>query len=110
MRLDDRLRRGLARRPAPDGFAARAMVRIALEERRGSHDRSGWAGTLVLRRIAAAAILALLLGGLAVRELDSRKRAAEGERARREVMTAFHIASAKIRAAQHEVQKVASTD
>lgn len=111
MNLDNDLREGLSRRQAPDGFSERVMARLAAEEGRPLHQRSGgWRGAPLLRRIAAVAILTSILGGVAMREHNDRKRTAEGEEARRQVMTALHIASSKVRAAQREVRQLGSAD
>jgi hypothetical protein len=109
MKLDEDLREVLSRRQAPDGFAERVMVRIAAEQHPAGR-ASGWRGSSFLQRIAAVAILTSILGGVAVHEVNARRHAAEGERARREVMTALHIASAKVRAAQREIRQVGSAD
>ena len=115
MKLDEDLREGLSRRQAPDGFAERVMARIAAHDerllgQRSSERSSGWGRASFLRRIAAVAILTSILGGVALREVNDRRRAAEGERARSQVMTAFHIASAKVRAAQREIRQLGSAD
>jgi hypothetical protein len=109
MSLDDDLREGLARRRAPDGFTGRVMARISAEERRSAQP-AFWRSAPLLRRIAAAALLLSLLGGVAMREVNDRRRIAEGEQARRQVMTALHIAGAKVRAAQREVRQIGSAD
>ena len=110
MKPDDHLQDGLARVAAPAGFAERVTARLAFEETRHSQRRLVWPGTSVVRRVAAAVILAALLGGITVREVDGRRRAAQGERARHDVLTALHIASVKVRAAQREVRQVGSAD
>jgi hypothetical protein len=105
MKLDDGLRKGLTRRAAPHGFAERTMARITADER--GHHR--WSGHTAVRRLAAAAVLVVVLSGVTVREIE-RRRAAEGERARRDVMTALHIASDKVREAQREIRQIGSAD
>ena len=57
----------------------------------------------MLRRIAAAIVLTAALGGLTAHQIIEHRRNEEGERARRELMTALHIASAKMRVAQRAV-------
>lgn len=96
MNIDDELSRTLARTPAPDGFADRVLAR--LDE--NNVPRRPAASTL--RRIAAAVILTAALGGLTAHQIVEHRRT-EGERARRELMTALHIASAKMRVAQRAV-------
>jgi AraC-like DNA-binding protein len=88
MNFEDELHRTLARKSAPDGFADRVLARIATPRHRTS--------ALTLRRIAA-------LGGLTAHQIIEHRRLEEGERARRQLMTALHIASAKMRVAQRAV-------
>ena len=93
MNFEDGLTRALARKPAPDGFADRVLARIEVPRHR----------TSTLRRIAAAIILTAALGGLTAHQIIEHRRNEEGHRARRQLMTALHIASAKMRAAQRAV-------
>jgi hypothetical protein len=100
MRLDEQqLEEALARKHAPDGFADRVMTRLDVPQ---PHRRWQWPAASTLRRIAAAVILVAALGGLTAHQVAEHRRA-EGELARREVMTALHIASAKMRVAQRAV-------
>lgn len=97
--LDHELQQALTRTSAPDGFANRVLARLGeAETQRQLH----WPATSTLRRIAAAVALTAALGGLTVHQVVEHRRA-EGELARREVMTALHIASAKMRVAQRAV-------
>jgi hypothetical protein len=99
MNLDHELNRVLARTSAPDGFADRVVARLGdANARRHWH----WPAASTLRRLAAAVALTLALGGLTAHQIVEHRRT-EGERARRELMTALHIASAKMRVAQHAV-------
>jgi len=93
MNFEDDLTRALARQPAPDGFADRVLSRLKTPRHRSS----------VLRRIAAAMILTAALGGLTAHQIIEHRRNEEGQRARRQLMTALHIASAKMRVAQRAV-------
>jgi hypothetical protein len=94
MNFDHDLNRALARKSAPDGFADRVLSRL---------DKPTASRTSMLRRIAAAIVLTAALGGLTAHQIIEHRRIEEGERARRELMTALHIASAKMRAAQRAV-------
>ena len=94
MNFEDDLTRALARKSAPGGFADRVVSRIA-----APRHRTSW----TLRRIAAAIVITASLGGLTAHQIIEHRRIEEGERARRELMTALHIASAKMRVAQRAV-------
>jgi hypothetical protein len=93
MNFEDDLTRALERKSAPDGFADRVLSRIETPRYR----------TSTLRRVAAAIVLTAALGGLTAHQIVEHRRNNEGERARRQLMTALHIASAKMRVAQRAV-------
>ena len=95
MNIDDELHRALERMPPDPGLAERILGRVTAAEKPPRYAGQRW------YRIAAAAVLVLSIG-VAV-HVDRRR--AEGERARRDVMTALHIAGAKVRLAQTEVRK-----
>ncbi|HEV7426311.1 MAG TPA: hypothetical protein VGQ46_08080 [Thermoanaerobaculia bacterium] len=94
MNFEDDVTRALARKSAPDGFAERVLSRLDAPRHRTSS---------MLRRVAAAIILTAALGGLTAHQIIEHRRNEEGERARRQLMTALHIASAKMRVAQRAV-------
>jgi len=94
MNFEDDLARALERKSAPDGFADRVLSRLEAPPRQTSS---------LLRRIAAAIVLTAALGGLTAHQIIEHRRNEEGERARRQLMTALHIASAKMRVAQRAV-------
>ena len=94
MNFEDDLTRALERKSAPDGFADRVVSRIE-----APRHQTSW----TLRRIAAAIVITASLGGLTAHQIIEHRRIEEGERARRELMTALHIASAKMRVAQRAV-------
>jgi hypothetical protein len=94
MNFEDDLTRVLARKPAPDGLADRVLARIDTPRLRTSS---------TLRRIAAAIVITASLGALTAHQIVEHRRIDEGERARRQLMTALHIASAKMRVAQRAV-------
>ncbi len=98
MNLDHELNRALARTSAPEGFADRVLARLDQQHAPTRH----WFTASTLRRIAAAVVLTAALGGLTAHQIVEHRRT-EGERARRELMTALHIASAKMRVAQRAV-------
>jgi hypothetical protein len=98
MNLDTKLNGALARTSAPEGFADRVLARLGQTE--AQHHNRFTASTL--RRIAAVVVLTAALGGLTAHQIGEQRRV-EGERARRELMTALHIASAKMRVAQRAV-------
>jgi hypothetical protein len=97
MNIDEELSKTLARTSPPEGFAGRVLAR--LDEADVPRQR---AAASTLRRIAAAVILTAALGGLTAHQIIEHRHI-EGERARRELMTALHIASAKMRVAQRAV-------
>lgn len=93
MNLDHELRRALARTAAPAGFADRVVARAtATPPQRG----------FAFRRLAAAVVLLAGIGGLTAHRAAVHRRE-EGERAREQVLVALHIASSKVRVAQHAV-------
>ena len=94
MNFEDELTRALERKSAPDGFADRVLSRL---------DSPSAPHFSMLRRIAAAIVLTAALGGLTAHQIIEHRRNEEGERARRQLMTALHIASAKMRVAQRAV-------
>lgn len=97
--IDHELHQALARTSAPHGFANRVLARLGdADAKRQRH----WPAAATLRRIAAAVVLTAALGGLTAHQVAEHRRI-EGERARRELMTALHIASAKMRVAQRAV-------
>ena len=94
MNFEDDLSRAFERKSAPDGFADRVLSRL---------DAPRHGNFSMLRRIAAAIVLTAALGGLTAHQIIEHRRNEEGERARRQLMTALHIASAKMRVAQRAV-------
>ena len=96
--FDDELNRAMRRKSAPDGFADRVLSRLG----NATAPRHRTSASM-LRRIAAAIILTAALGGLTAHQIIEHRRIEEGQRARRELMTALHIASAKMRVAQRAV-------
>ncbi len=99
--IDETLQRTLARARAPEGFADRVLARIDAPQ---SKQPSRWLSASTLRRIAAVILFTAALGGLTAHQIAEHRRA-EGELAKREVMTALHIASAKMHVAQRAVAR-----
>jgi hypothetical protein len=99
--IDETLQRTLARTRAPEGFADRVLARIDAPQ---SPRQSRWLSASALRRIAAAILFTAALGGLTAHQIAEHRRA-EGELAKREVLTALHIASAKMHVAQRAVAR-----
>jgi hypothetical protein len=96
MNLEESLRQALARESPPDGFRDRVLRRIVSAPRRRPVAR--W------RAAAAVLLVAGALGGFAAHRI---RRQQEGERARAQVMLAFHIAGQKVHYAREEVREVA---
>ena len=94
MNFEDDLTRAFERKSAPDGFADRVLSRLETPRHTSAS---------MLRRIAAAIVLTAALGGLTAHQIIEHRRNEEGERARRQLMTALHIASAKMRVVQRAV-------
>lgn len=103
MNIEEELHRVLERTAAPEGFADRVLARLDKETEKNETPRPWhWPAAPTLRRIAAAVVLTAALGGLTAHQIVEHRRT-EGEHARRELMTALHIASAKMRVAQRAV-------
>ena len=96
MNLDESLRQALAREAPPDGFRDRVLRRVASAPRRRPVPH--W------RAAAAVLLVGGVLGGLAAHRIQQQR---EGERARAQVMLAFHIAGQKVHYAREEVREIA---
>jgi len=94
MNFENDLTSAFERKSAPDGFADRVLSRLEAPRRTTSSS---------LRRIAAAIVITAALGGLTAHQIIEHRRNEEGQRARRQLMTALHIAGAKMRVAQRAV-------
>jgi hypothetical protein len=109
MSLDDRLRRALGSRPAPDGFEERVMARLAARTP-ASVSSGSTSGRPHLHRpwrwAAAAALVAAMAGGAGYYQHQARVDA--GARAADELRTALAIASDKLAIAQQRVQHTAA--
>ncbi len=98
MNIDGTLRKTVTRTSAPEGIAAGVLSRLDQTSTRQPFRPA----SSMLWRVAAAVVLTAALAGLTAHQVIEHRRT-EGERARREVMTALHIASSKMRAAQHAI-------
>jgi hypothetical protein len=112
MHLEDDLKHALARKSAPDGFAARVMSRIDAEASSSpaigvdARPSPGFSGrSRFTRAIAAGLLITAVAGGWAAQRAIERR---EGERAREEVLVALHIASSKVRNAQQHIHEIGS--
>jgi hypothetical protein len=106
MNLDDDLHRALQRKPAPPDFEARVLDKVP------RHADVKASMTLISARrrvlagwLAAAAATAVLAIGLP-RYYAHQQHIAEAENAKRDVMQALAIASAKLALVQQRVQDV----
>jgi hypothetical protein len=102
MDLDRQLAEALRRKAAAPGLADRVRRRIEQEEQRRADARFSRG---VMQRVAAVLILLTALGAWGGWHRVEQVR---GERARRDVLLAMHIASEKVRAAQSEVRRIGS--
>jgi hypothetical protein len=94
--FDDEMRRSLPRREPPAGFADRVIAEMRRREAAARPARSRWWRW----SLAAAAVLALSVAPLVyVQHI----RETEGERAKAQVMAAFHVTGASLRDVQERV-------
>ncbi len=96
MNLDDELRSALQRKAPPPGFAERVLAAARRQDR---DRRPLW------RPIAAAVLLAAILGAGTARWIERRR---EGQRARAEVLLALRITSHKLHEAKAHVHEIAT--
>ncbi len=96
MDLEAQLKSALARKDPPPGFRER-VVRTANRGPRSEARGLNW------RAIAACLMITALLGGWTAHTIAERR---AGERARKEVLLALHIAGQKVHYAQTHVQEI----
>ena len=101
MNLDHDLRNALRRVPAPEGFADRVLARVRNAERRPAAASAPW-----WRAVAATFLLAAILGGWGAHEMIERRREAEGQRAREQVLLALRITGEKLANAERGVRHI----
>lgn len=87
MNLDEELKLALRRKEPPPGFRDRVLREINSSPRQAE-------SLSYTHRIAAAALLALVIGGTTARYIEQRR---EGERAKEQVLQALRITSQKLR-------------
>ena len=81
--FERKLRLAMRHRAAPAGMKTRVLA--LARERRNARRGWGW----MMQRVAASAVLAAIVGGVAVYHQSEEKR--KGEAAREQVLTAFRI-------------------
>ena len=91
------LREALHRREAPPGFAERVLAKTRQPETR-RHRGHSWAW------LAAAALVLLMIGGIGI--VQERRRQAEGERAKEELMVGLRITGSKLRDVQERLTAI----
>ena len=102
MNIESQLKDVFRRTAPPPGFASRVLARIEAD-RAGASLRRRW----MTRALAAAALMAAMIGGWAV-HLTERRRAEQGEHARQQVLVAMRIVGSKVAYAQREVRALGS--
>jgi hypothetical protein len=103
-RLEDTLKRALRREQPPDGFAERVVARLAAPPSRPQpRARLRWP---VLRWAVAAALPLLLFLGYHYQA--ERRRRAEGERVKAQMLTGLRITADKLESARVKVLRVTS--
>jgi hypothetical protein len=96
MNLDEELTNALRRKAPPEGFRARVLAACRADTAVCNATEADKSVHAPWPRLAAAALLALLLGGTAIRVI-------EGYRAKQQVLLAMHITSQKLRDARDRV-------
>ncbi len=97
MDLETQLRSALRQKQPSPGFAARVAEAANRELRTENRGHRHW------RALAACLMLTALLGGWTAHTIAERR---AGERARKEVLLALHIAGEKVHYAQTQVQEI----
>ena len=109
--FEQELRQALVRRPAPPSLKRKLMERRAAETARGSWWVRTWAPFqshgLLWAQVAAALVLAALLGGGVRLGVEKREEDRRGEEAKQQVMTALKITGkalnqVHVRLAEHD--------
>lgn len=100
MNFEHELRSALRRKAPPADFTRRVVERAGSST---AYDAAGYRGRTPWRAVAAALTMTAILGGWAVREAATQRKA---ERARAEVLTALRITSEKLRVAQDHVKQI----
>lgn len=96
MSLDQELKLALQRKEPPAGFTERVLAAVEKPADRRGRLSYTW------RAAAAAALLVAIAGG------GVTARYIEGQRAKRQVLLALHITSAKLRDARNHVHEIST--
>jgi len=102
-RLEEELKAALQREAPSEGFAGRVLARVAERDRQRQQSRR-WFALPVLRWAVAAVIIVVAGGGFEYHKQVQERR--EGEQAKRQVMLALRITSAKLQEVQWKVQQL----
>jgi len=94
------LRESLKRREPPQGFAESVLARASAMERPHGHIQfSRW--------LAVAALVVLMVGGIAAsRVIQERRRQADGEKAKEQLIVALRITGSKLRLAHEKFSAI----
>ena len=104
MNLEQDLRRAFGRKPAPPGFAERVLARLEQRDVRPAPAMAKPPRLAPVRRLAAAAAIALAaIGG--AQYYTHQRTIAEAERVQREVGLALQIVSEKLALVQDKLQE-----
>ena len=104
-RLEDALREALRRKEAPEGFAERVLARHAAPKPGPWEAFRLWVHPPSLRWASAAALTLVLLAGF--QYTAERRRRAQGEAAKEQVLMALRITADKLEYTREKVQRVA---
>jgi len=102
-RLEQELRNALRRKEPSGEFTATVLARAAQQARRDSSQRR-WLSRPRLRWALAAVVCLVVFAGALLSRHEQKRRQAEGEAARQQVIVALRIAGAKMQLAQAKVR------
>jgi hypothetical protein len=94
-RFERELKESLKRREPPPGFAERILAHTFATEKPGF---TGW------QRLAVAALVLLMVGGVAL--VREQRRQAESERSKQQLMVALRITGSKLRSVQEKLSAI----
>ena len=96
-RFERDLRESLKRREPPEGFAESVIARARATDRPGKFSP-------FLRWVAVAAMVVLMVGGIAL--VREQRRQAENERKKEQLIAALQIMGSKLRLAQEKISVI----